>query len=331
MKRLLKIILFVFVSLYLYADEDVSKWLVPKEVPTPEDNKITQKRVELGKYLYFDKRLSSSNEVSCATCHDPQKGWSDGKQKAVGVHGKVGSRNSPTIINTAFQTHQFWDGRSKSLEDQALGPMQADVEMDMKIADVEKFVNTNKGYKKLFIEAYPNENLTIKTVAKAIASFERTIISRQAPFDKFIKGDKSAINDDAKKGWELFRGKASCTTCHDGFNFTDGSFHNIGLGDDDIGRQVLKMKRKAWKGAMKTPTLRDVDQSAPYFHDGSVYTLEEAIAICAKGGREPNTENKSPDMKDRGLKKLELAQINEFLKTLTGPQIDIKIPTKFPQ
>lgn len=328
---ILKVIPVVFLAIGLSASEDISKWLIPKDIPFPKGNEITPKRVELGKYLYFDKRLSKSKEVSCASCHDPKLGWSDAKQKAVGVHGRVGSRNSPTVINTAFQTHQFWDGRSKSLEDQALGPMQADVEMDMEIKEVMDIITSNKGYTKLFKEAYPNEKLTIDTVVKAIATFERTIISKEAPFDKFIKGDQNAISEDAKKGWELFKGKASCTTCHDGFNFTDGSFHNIGLGDDDIGRQVLKMKRVAWKGAMKTPTLRYIDQSAPYFHDGSVYTLEESTAICSKGGRAPDTPNKSPDMKDRGLSDQEMGFINKFLKTLTGPDLGIEEPKSFPQ
>ena len=310
--------------------EDISKWMIPKEIPAPKDNLSSPQRVELGKLLYFDKRLSVSKEISCASCHDPKKGWSDGVAKAVGIHGRKGARNSPTILNTAFQKHQFWDGRAKSLEEQALGPMQADVEMGMKLDEVLDVVKSKQGYVELFKKAYPDEKLTIKTIAKAIAAFERTVISQESPFDLFIKGNTNAISADAAMGFSLFKGKASCTTCHDGFNFTDGSFHNIGLGDGDIGRQALKMKRKAWKGAMKTPTLRDVTKSGPYFHDGSVHTLQESIAICGNGGRYPQTEGKSMDIKNRNLTIKEIEQINEFLKTLEGPELPITVPEKFP-
>jgi cytochrome c peroxidase len=312
------------------ASADMSKWVMPKEAPSPANNKTTPERVELGKLLYFDARLSSSGQVSCATCHNPEKGWSDAVDKAVGVHGRVGPRNSPTVLNTGFQNHQFWDGRAKSLEEQAVGPMQAGVEMDMKLDDVLKIVKSKQGYVDMFKKAYPDEELTIDTVAKAIAAFERTVISQESPFDLYVKGNKNAISADAAMGFSLFQNKAACTTCHDGFNFTDGSFHNIGLGDGDIGRQALKMSRKAWKGAMKTPTLRDIEKSAPYFHDGSVKTLQEAVAICGNGGRYPD-DALSADIKNRNLNTKEIDQITEFLKSLTGPDLPIVAPTVFPE
>jgi cytochrome c peroxidase len=314
-----------------FASTDISKWNIPKEAPSPKNNKTTPQKVELGKLLYFDKRLSKSGQVSCGTCHDPKKGWSDGIAKAVGVHGKVGSRNSPTVLNTGFQKHQFWDGRERSLEAQALGPMQADVEMGMKLDIILKIVKSKKGYLQMFKDAYPNEKLTMQTVAKAIASFERTVISQESPFDLFIKGNNNAISADAAMGFSLFKNKAACINCHDGFNFTDGSFHNIGLGDADIGRQVLKMKRKAWYGAMKTPTLRDITKSAPYFHDGSVKTLEEAVAICGNGGRFSDAKGKSPDIINRNLSNKDIYQITEFLKSLSGPDLPIIVPTVFPE
>ena len=312
------------------ASSDMAKWIMPKEAPSPANNKTTPAKVELGKLLYFDARLSKSGQVSCATCHHPEKGWSDAVPKAVGVHGRVGPRNSPTILNSGFQTHQFWDGREKTLEGQAVGPMQAGVEMDMKLEDVLRIVKSKEGYVSMFKEAFPDEELTINTVAKAIASFERTVISQESPFDLYAKGNNNAISADAAMGFSLFQGKAACTTCHDGFNFTDGSFHNVGLGDGDIGRQALKMKRKAWKGAMKTPTLRDITKSAPYFHDGSVQTLQEAVAICGNGGRYADTPGKSADIKNRNLSTKDIDQITEFLKSLTGPDLPIIIPTKFP-
>ncbi|MEA3354141.1 MAG: cytochrome c peroxidase [Campylobacterota bacterium] len=314
----------------LSASSDISKWIMPKVAPSPKENKTTPQRVELGKLLYFDARFSKSGQISCGSCHHPEKGWSDGAAKAVGVHGRVGPRNSPTVLNTGFQSHQFWDGRERTLEAQVVGPMQTGVEMDMKLEDVLRIVKSKQGYVNMFKKAYPSEELTITTVAKAIAAFERTIISQESPFDLYIKGNSNAISPEAAMGFSLFKGKAACTTCHDGFNFTDGSFHNIGLGDDDIGRQALKMKRKAWKGAMKTPTLRDITKSAPYFHDGSVQTLQEAVATCGNGGRYPDTEGKSLDIKNRNLSTQDIDLITEFLKSLTGPDLPIVIPTKFP-
>jgi len=312
------------------SSNDMTKWVMPKTAPSPANNKTTKKRVELGKLLYFDARLSKSGQVSCATCHNPQKGWSDGRAKAIGVFGRVGPRNSPTVLNSAFQKHQFWDGRAKSLEEQELGPIQTHVEMDMKLDDVVKIIKSKQGYVKMFKKAYPNEPLNIKTIVKAIAAFERTVISQPSPFDLYVAGNKNAISADAAMGFSLFIGKAHCVDCHDGFNFTDGSFQNVGLGDDDIGRQKLKMKRKAWSHAFKTPTLRDVEKSAPYFHDGSVQTLQEAVAICGNGGRYPKKYGTSDAIKNRNLTTKDIEQITEFLKSLSGPDLPIVAPTVFP-
>ncbi len=320
------------------ATEDMKKWLRPSEVPQPKDNKLTPERIELGKLLYFDTRLSSSGKVSCATCHHPKHGWTDEKPtaKAVGHEGRVGPRNSPVVLNTAYQRHQFWDGRARTLEQQALGPIEADVEMNMSLDVLIPKLNKIKGYVELFEKAYPGEGITKDTLAKAIASFERTVVSTESPFDKYAKGDKNAISKKAKEGFELFTGKAACVNCHDGFNFTDGSFHNIGLHDGELqgkelGRYLVKM-RAAWYGVMKTPTLRDITKSYPYFHDGSVKTLEEATAICAGGGRfENNVKNKSLSIVDRHLTKDEIDKVVAFMHTLTGPDMDLKIPTKFPQ
>jgi len=331
------------ISLFLTsttASEDIKKWLRPSEVPQPADNRLTPQRVKLGKLLYFDKRLSSSEKISCATCHHPKHGWSDEHPtpKAVGHDGLVGPRNSPTILNSAYQSRQFWDGRARTLEEQALGPIQAGVEMHMPLDVLIPKLNKMKGYQKLFKEAYPKSGgiITSEYLAKAIASFERTVVSTESPFDKYIKGDKKAISKNAKEGFELFKGKAKCTDCHDGFNFTDGSFHNIGLNDGELhgkelGRYLVK-KRASWYGVMKTPTLRDVAKSYPYFHDGSVKTLKEATVICASGGRyENNVKNKSTYMKNRHLSEDEVDKIIVFMKSLTGPDMKLKIPTKFPQ
>lgn len=324
----------------LYATEDISKWIRPTEVPQPKDNKMTPQRIELGKLLYFDVRLSASKKISCATCHHPKHGWTDEvpTSKAVGHEGATGPRNSPVVLNTAYQNRQFWDGRVKTLEEQALGPIEADVEMNMSLDILIPELNKIKGYQKLFKEAYPKSNgiITADYLAKAIASFERTVVSTEAPFDRYILGDEKAISKKAIEGFELFKGKAKCSVCHDGFNFSDGSFHNIGLNDGELsgkelGRYLVK-RRAAWYGVMKTPTLRDVTKSFPYFHDGSVKTLEEATAICAKGGRyEHNVKNKSLSMVDRNLTREDIANIVSFMQTLTGRDMELKIPTSFPQ
>jgi len=312
------------------ASQEFKKWLRPEKVPTPIDNKITSARVELGKLLYFDPSLSRDGTVSCASCHNPLMGWSDNQPKAIGIEGREGPRNSPTVLNTAYQIRQFWDGRAKTLEEQALGPIQADVEMDMNLDLLLSKLNKNSGYVALFEKAYPSEGITDKTLAKAIATFERTVVSNEAPFDKFIKGDKKVISKSAQNGFKVFTGKARCSDCHDGFNFTDGSFHNIALGGVDEGRYKIR-KRAAWFHAFKTPTLRDIAKSAPYFHDGSVKTLKEATTICATGGRYPNGKNISTFIVDRGLSETEIDNIVEFMKTLSGEPLNVLVPTKFPQ
>ncbi len=332
---------FLLASLFvttLTATGDMREWLRPLEVPQPANNKLTAERIELGKLLYFDVRLSSSEKISCATCHHPKHGWSDEipTPKAVGHEGAVGPRNSPVVLNTAYQNRQFWDGRARTLEQQALGPIEADVEMNMPLEILIPKLNKINGYVQLFKKAYPGEGLTETSLAKAIASFERTVVSTISPFDKYAMGDTKAISKEAQEGFELFRGKAHCTDCHEGFNFTDGSFHNIGLNDGELhgkelGRYLVK-RRAAWYGVMKTPTLRDVTKSSPYFHDGSVATLEEATVICANGGRyKNNVKNKSTYIKDRGITQEEVAKIVAFLKALEGPDMDLEIPTKFPQ
>ncbi len=328
----------LLISSALYATADMKKWLRPAEVPQPKDNKLTPEKINLGKLLYFDKRLSSNEKINCATCHHPKRGWTDLEPVSKAIGAGRGPRNSPTVLNTAYGTRQFWDGRARSLEKQALGPIEADVEMNMPLSVLIPKLNAIKGYQELFKKAYPKSNGTItkKYLAKAIASFERTVLSTVAPFDKYVMGDKKAISEQAKQGFEIFTTKAHCSDCHDNFNFTDGSFHNIGLHDGELhgkelGRYLTK-RRAAWYGVFKTPTLRDITKSGPYFHDGSVKTLTESTTICASGGRYKNdVKNKSTYIVDRHLTEGEISKIVEFLKTLTGPDMKLEIPTKFPQ
>jgi cytochrome c peroxidase len=251
-------------------------------VPHPADNPPTPEKIELGKQLYFDPRLSVDKTVACATCHDPAKGWSNGEAVATGINSLKGGRSSPTVINSAYYTFQFWDGRAKTLEDQALGPIQNPIEMNMKLDDVVKRLNEIQGYKDQFQKVFGTD-VTPEGMAKAIAAFERTVLSGDAPFDKFKAGDTAALSASAQRGMKLFFGKANCTACHQGANFTDSAFHNIGLESADVGRKEIS-KLAGDHGAMKTPTLREIAKTAPYMHDGSLKTLEEVVQHYKKGG-----------------------------------------------
>jgi cytochrome c peroxidase len=248
----------------------------------PKDNLPTDEKIALGKQLYFDGRLSSDNKVSCASCHDPAKGFSNGDQFATGVEGKKGGRNSPTVINAALQQFQFWDGRAKSLEEQALGPIQNPIEMNMPLEAVVARLNGIEGYKTQFQKVFGTE-VTSAGIGKAIAAYERTILSGDAPYDRFKAGDQAALSLAAQRGMKLFFGKANCVACHAGPNFTDNGFHNIGLPGTDEGRAAIS-KSLGDKGSFKTPTLREIARTAPYMHDGSLKTLEEVIAHYIKGG-----------------------------------------------
>lgn len=251
-------------------------------VPHPKDNPPTPEKIALGKQLYFDGRLSADGKISCASCHDPKKGWSNDEQFATGVEGKKGGRNSPTVINSAYYTLQFWDGRAKSLEDQALGPIQNPIEMNMTLEKVVEKLNGIAGYKEQFQKVFGTD-VTPDGIAKSIAAFERTVLSGDAPYDKFKAGDKTALSESAQKGMKLFFGKANCSACHSGPSFTDSAFHNIGYDSEDVGRAAIS-KIKGDTGAMKTPTLRDIAKTGPYMHNGGLKTLEEVVAHYNKGG-----------------------------------------------
>lgn len=256
-------------------------------VPIPSNNLLTMAKVDLGKQLFFDKRLSVDNSVSCASCHDPQKGWSDGKPKSMGVRGQTVTRNSPTIVNASFSRVLFWDGRVMSMEEQAPQPITNSKEMGMPSLDaVARKINKIAGYRKIFNEVF-GENATGENIGKAIAAFERTIMAGDTPFDCFQYGDKSAMSASARRGMNLFFNKAQCSSCHDGPNFTDDAFHNIGIGTHsappDLGR-FLKSGLEGDRGAFKTPSLRDIARTGPYMHDGSMATLEEVIEHYNKGG-----------------------------------------------
>lgn len=278
MLRLFLSVAFCLVSSFLFSAEPAG--LPP--VVHPADNPPTPEKIALGKQLYFDPRLSADDTISCASCHDPAKGWSNGEQFATGVGNLKGGRNSPTVINSAYYKFQFWDGRAKTLEEQALGPIQNPIEMKMTLDDVLPKLNKIPGYKEQFQKVFQTD-VTEQGIAKAIAAFERTVLSGDAPYDKFKAGDTSALSEAAQRGMKLFFGKANCSACHSGPNLTDSAFHNIGLDSADEGRFTIS-KMAGDKGAMKTPTLREIARTAPYMHNGSLKTLEEVVAHYVKGG-----------------------------------------------
>lgn len=308
----------------------LQKWKLAATPPHPEDNVPNAARVELGKKLFFDPRLSGDGNMSCASCHSPLLGWSDGLGTGKGFKSMVLDRASPTVFNTAYNSIQMWDGRKKSLEDQAMGPMEASAEMNMDTARLFTWLNGNAGYKALFAAAYPGEALDAGTLSKAIASFERTVVSNTSPFDAWVAGDKNALTPDQVKGFALFIDpkKANCAACHSGANFTDNGFHNLGLasyGKDnpDVGRFAQKPVA-SMKGAFKTPTVREAARTAPYFHDGSARTLEELVDFYAKGGVVKT--NRSASMKELPLNADEKAQLVAFMNALSSPHKPLTLP-----
>ena len=302
-----------------------------KPVPVPADNPLTKEKVELGKQLYFDPRLSCDETVSCASCHDPKKGWSNGEAVATGVRSQKGGRSAPTIINAAYSDLQFWDGRADRLEGQALGPIQNPIEMDHKIEECVIKLNKIEGYRTQFRKVF-NSDVTPENIAKAIAAFERTIISGDAPYDRFKNGTKSALSEEAQRGMKVFFGKAQCSSCHTGHSFSDFSFHNIGIGMEkekpDLGRFDIS-KQIGDKGAFKTPTLREIARTGPYMHDGRFATLEEVVEYYDKGGQaNPQLDEGIFPLKLTDQEKADLVKfLKEGLASESYPDIE---PPKLP-
>lgn len=306
----------------------LKEWLLPKQPSFPADNAPSPARLALGKKLFFDPRLSGDGNMSCATCHNPSLGWADGMATARGVKSTVLGRASPTVINTAYNNIQMWDGRKKSLEDQATGPMESNMEMNRDLEALVHWLKNNAEYRTLFRQAYPGEPIAPATVAKAIAQFERTAISRDSRFDRWVRGDAKALNEQEINGFKLFVGKANCALCHMPPNFTDNGFHNLGLASwgnesPDPGRHAIK-PLKIVKGAFKTPTIREIERTAPYFHDGSAKTLMDVVEHYNKGGEVTN--NLSPNIKPLNLTEQEKADLVVFMGTLSSPYLAVTLP-----
>jgi len=288
----------------------------PATIPFPKDNPYTPEKTALGKKLYFDTRLSVTSAQSCASCHSPGFGWGDGLAVGVG-HGmnKLG-RHSPTIINAAWSAIFMWDGRLPTLEEQALGPIQAAGEMNMKLDDLMVRLASIPEYKPMFDAAFPGEGMKPKTLGQAIATYERTVVSERAPFDAWIEGNEKAISEEAKRGFAVFNGKAQCAACHEGWNFTNEGFQDIGLPSKDIGRGeylpgVIKMQH-----AFKTPSLREITRRSPFMHDGSLATLEAVVDHYDHAG--VDRPSRADLMRPLNLTSEEKADLVAFLKTLSS-------------
>jgi cytochrome c peroxidase len=297
----------------------------PTTVPHPEDNAPTPERVALGKALFFDPRLSGSGDISCGSCHVPDRGWQDGRPKAVGTRAQRLERHTPTVLNTAYAAALFWDGRASSLEEQSLGPIQASGEMDMRLDTLSAKLARIAEYRERFGRAYPGQPIDGTRIAQAIASFERTIVSSPAPFDRWVEGDERAMGPAAKRGFALFNGKANCANCHSGWRFTDDSFDDIGVPGSDSGRARVLPGIESMEFAFKTPTLRDLGRRAPYMHDGSERTLADVIDLYDRGGR-VTRPSLAAEIKPLHLSAAEKADLLAFLSTLEGPAPVVHAP-----
>lgn len=321
-----------------------------KSVPIPENNPQTPEKIELGKKLFFDRRLSGDGTMSCATCHIPDLAFTDGQDISLSYPTTKNWRNSPTLINVAFQRYLFYDGRAKTLEEQALFPMMSAFEMNKNLDYLEEQIRQVPEYEEAFKKVF-NAEVTRERIAMAVAAFERTLISANSPLDRYLKGDQSALSDDARKGLEVFKGKGKCAECHYGVILTDDKFYALHVpenpalkndqrvittvrfvakvyhyGDyrnlrEDPGRYLITTDRKDWK-AFRTSTLREIAKTAPYMHNGVFGTLDEVIEFFDKGGGQDNTI-----LRPLGLDAQEKKYLKAFLEeALSGEEIKITYP-----
>jgi len=302
-------------------------------VTWPEDNPYSPARSELGRMLFFDGRLSSNGIVSCAFCHEPQHAFSASTAFSKGVDGKQGARHAQTLVNRAWGKSEFWDGRSLTLEAQVIVPVTNPDEMGMTAERVVQTLRGTKGYAPLFAAAFGDSTIDFDRVSKAIATFERTIVSGNSAYDRYLAGDKSALSKSQKDGLDFFNRKGECAECHAGPDLTTEKFANLGIGMDilhpDPGREAVTRKRGDF-GKFKIPTLRDLSYRAPYMHDGRFKTLGEVLDLYAKGGvPNPHLDNRlTPFYLDEETKQ----DLLSFLASLTGEGWQkITPPSSFPQ
>ncbi len=302
----------------------MAKFRRPDAIPFPPDDPYSDAKAELGRTLFFDPRLSAAGTQSCASCHNPGLGWRDGLALGIGHDAQPLARATPTIIDVAWGALMMWDGRKDSLEDQVTTPIETATEMNLPLPAMEARLTALPGYRRMFQAAFGNGDVTAPKVAQALATFGRTLVSNEAPFDRWIRGDAQAIGEDAKRGFTLFNGRANCAACHSGWRFTDDGFHDIGLAGADLGRGAIVPDEPMLERAFKTPTLRNVDARSPYMHDGSLRTLSEVLTHYDTGFiQRPSL---SPEMHRLGLTAAEKADLIAFLHTLTSDDDPIATP-----
>lgn len=273
-------------------------------MPVPEENPLTVEKIELGRRLFNDRRLSRDGSVSCASCHDPERAFSDSRAIAQGVFGREGRRHAPALINRGYGRAFFWDGRSLSLEEQVLKPIEDPNEMDLPVA-----------------EAASRVGMTTDDLARTLASYVRSILSGDSPYDRFINSDRDALSAVEQAGLQIFRGKGTCAACHVGPNFTDERFHNTGVAWRDPSTSSGEVAgyfadQGAGSGTFKTPTLREIARTAPYMHDGSLASLEDVVDFYDTGGR--SNPNIDPEIHPLHLSAEEKQALVAFLKSLSG-------------
>ncbi|MEK7434384.1 MAG: cytochrome c peroxidase [Cyanobacteriota bacterium] len=301
---------------------------LPLTVKFPNDNQFSLQRAELGKALFFDNKLSLDKNMSCFTCHDSQKNWTDGKQQAEGHNGVILKRNSPTVVNSAHLPLLFWDGRAKSLEEQASAVITNPNELASNPQLIEERLNASSFYKEKFKQAYNIDKIDINYVAKAIATYERTIITKnQSPFDKFVSGQKTALTDGSIRGMHVFRTLGKCINCHNGPNFTDDKFHNLTLtyeqtDKEDLGLYYITKNLEDW-GKFKTPSLRNVKDTGPYMHNGVFIPLKKVLELY-NDGMNGKDSHRSPLIRSLSLEDQEIADLEEFLGSLSEPVPQVK-------
>ncbi len=296
----------------------------PSEIPFPASNPYTPEKASLGKALYFEPRLSGAENMTCASCHNPSFGFEVPVKTAVGAQNTRLGRQAPTVLNIAWVHPLFWDGRAPTAEEQAKGPIEASVEMNLPLPEAVKRLSAIPDYKAWFERVFPGEGVTPDTIVKAIATYERTVVASYAPFDAWVDGNEQAISAEAKRGFDLFRGKGGCADCHTGWNFTDNKFHDIGLATNDIGRGKYEPNNIKAQYAVKTPTLRDTAQRAPYMRDGSVPTLEAVMEHYVAGGID--RPSRSALMKPVQLTPDEIQDVIAFMRSLTGSKQVVTLP-----
>jgi cytochrome c peroxidase len=351
LSRLLATIVFTLIAFALTVPASAAHLEPFRSAPVPEQNPQTPEKIELGKKLFFDRRLSGDGTMSCATCHNPEQAFTDGLAISLNYPTTRNWRNSPTLINVAYQKALFHDGRARTLEDQALFPLMSAFEMNRNLDFVEEAIRSVPEYVEEFKKVFGDGDTSRERIAMAIAAFERTLVSVNPPLDRWLKGDKKALSVEVKNGYDIFTGKGKCADCHDGVSLSDNKFHALNVPEneaqekdprvaatrrfvakvyhyedfrnlkEDPGRYLITKDKKDWK-AFKTPTLWEISRTGPYMHNGIFQTLDEVIAFFDQGGGKGNAA-----LKPLGLSAKEKKDLKAFLaEGLTGEDVPFKYP-----